>query len=227
MKILLVEDDERIADALAEELMDQNYTVDVIYDGQSAWDMIEAYSYDLILLDVMLPGIDGITLCKKLRSHRYTVPILMLTARDTTGDKVLGLDAGADDYVVKPFDLDELSARIRSLLRRGGDIAPPILSCGDLQLDPSTCEVHYASTLLALTPKEYTLLELFMRNPRRVYSSSQIVERLWTSGEIPSEETVRSHIKGLRQKLKQSGANPNLIETVHGLGYRLTQCEIP
>lgn len=225
MKILLVEDDERIADALAEELMDQNYTVDVIYDGQAAWDMIEAYSYDLILLDVMLPGIDGITLCKKLRSHRYTVPILMLTARDTTGDKVLGLDAGADDYVVKPFDLDELSARIRSLLRRGGDSAPPILSCGELKLDPSTCEVHHANKLLALTPKEYTLLELFMRNPRRVYSSSQIVERLWTSSEIPSEETVRSHIKGLRQKLKQSGANPNLIETVHGLGYRLTQSE--
>lgn len=223
MKILLVEDDERIADALAEDLMDQNYTVDVTYDGQSAWDMIDAYAYDLILLDVMLPEIDGITLCKKLRSQRYSVPILMLTARDTTGDKVLGLDAGADDYVVKPFELEELSARIRSLLRRGGDVTPPILTCDELQLDPSTCDVHYAGELLSLTPKEYTLLELFMRNPRRVFSSGQIVERLWTSGEIPSEETVRSHIKGLRQKLKLAGAAPNMIETVHGLGYRLKQ----
>jgi DNA-binding response OmpR family regulator len=225
MKILLVEDDERIADALAEDLMDQNYTVDVTYDGQSAWDMIDAYTYDLILLDVMLPGIDGITLCKKLRSQRCSIPILMLTARDTTGDKVIGLDAGADDYLVKPFELEELSARIRSLLRRGGEVAPPVLVCDELELDPSTCEVHYAGKLLSLTPKEYSLLELFMRNPRRVYSSGQIVERLWTAGEIPSEETVRSHIKGLRHKLKQAGASPDVVETVHGLGYRLKQSE--
>jgi DNA-binding response OmpR family regulator len=221
MKILLVEDDERIADALAEDLTDQNYVIDVAYEGQSAWDLIDAYTYDLILLDVMLPDIDGISLCRKIRSQNST-PILMLTARDTVSDRVLGLDAGADDYLVKPFDLTELLARIRSLLRRsGGTALPTIYELGELRLDPSTCEVSYSGKFLSLTPKEYGLLELFLRNGRRVFSSSQILERLWSLEEPPAEETVRTHIKGLRHKLKAAGAPADFIETVHGLGYRL------
>ncbi|MBE9178876.1 response regulator transcription factor [Oculatella sp. LEGE 06141] len=223
MKLLLVEDDERIADALVEDLTDQNYTIDVAHNGRSAWEMLDAFAYDLILLDVMLPEIDGITLCRELRSQRCDTPILMLTARDTISDKVMGLDAGADDYMVKPFDLEELSARIRSLLRRGGGSLPPIFEWGSLHLDPSSCEVSYDGQMLSLTPKEYSLLELFLRNNRRVFSSGQILERLWSYEEPPTEETVRSHIKGLRQKLKLAGAPTDLIETVHGLGYRLKQ----
>jgi DNA-binding response OmpR family regulator len=222
MKILLVEDDERIADALAEDLIDQNYVIDVAYEGNSAWDLVEAYTYDLILLDVMLPDIDGVSLCRKIRSQNCTTPILMLTARDTVGDRVLGLDAGADDYLIKPFDLTELLARIRSLLRRSGGAAlPTIYELGKLRLDPSSCEVSYGGKFLSLTPKEYGLLELFLRNGRRVFSSSQILERLWSLEEPPTEETVRTHIKGLRHKLKAAGAPADLIETVHGLGYRL------
>jgi DNA-binding response OmpR family regulator len=223
MKLLLVEDDERIADALVEDLTDQHYVIDVAYDGRTAWEMLDAFAYDLILLDVMLPEIDGISLCRDLRSRRCDTPILMLTARDTITDKVMGLDAGADDYLVKPFDLEELSARIRSLLRRGGGSLPPVFEWGELQLDPSACEVSYAGKLLSLTPKEYSLLELFLRNSRRIFSSGQILERLWSYEEPPTEETVRSHIKGLRQKLKLAGAPADLIETVHGLGYRLRQ----
>jgi DNA-binding response OmpR family regulator len=223
MKILLVEDDERIADALAEDLTDQNYVVDIAYEGNTAWDFVEAYTYDLILLDVMLPDIDGITLCRKIRSQSpNSTPILMLTARDTVSDRVLGLDAGADDYLIKPFDLTELLARIRSLLRRsGGTALPTVYELGKLRLDPSTCEVFYGDQLLSLTPKEYGLLELFLRNGRRVFSSSQILERLWSLEEPPAEETVRTHIKGLRHKLKAAGAPADFIETVHGLGYRL------
>ncbi|HHP7244061.1 MAG TPA: response regulator transcription factor [Elainellaceae cyanobacterium] len=220
MRVLLVEDDERITDALAEDLTDQYYIVEIAHDGETAWNLIEAFSYDLILLDIMLPQVDGITLCKRIRAAGYGIPVLMLTARDTVDDRVLGLDAGADDYVIKPFDLKELSARIRALLRRGTDVLPPVLSWGSLRLDPSTCEVSYGDRPLQLSPKEYSLLEFFLRHGRRVFSRAQILEHLWSFEELPEETTVKAHIRGLRQKLELVGA-PNLIETVYGLGYRL------
>ena len=223
MKILLVEDDERIADPLYEDLTDQHYAVDIACDGQRAWDLLDVFNYDLILLDVMLPKVDGLSLCRQLRSKGCQTPILMLTARDTVPDKVMGLDAGADDYLIKPFDLEELSARVRSLLRRGGKSTSPTLEWGALCLDPSTCEVTYGEQLLSLTPKEYTLLELFLRSGRRIFSSSHILEHLWSFEVPPTEETVRSHISGLRKKLKAAGAASDFIETVHGLGYRLKQ----
>jgi two-component system OmpR family response regulator len=223
MKILIVEDDERIAEALAEALADQHYTVDTAADGEAGWDLVEAFPYDLVLLDVMLPKLDGIQFCQQLRDYSYRMPVLMLTARDTSMDKVMGLDAGADDYVVKPFDLEELSARIRALLRRGGTTTPPVLKCGSLQLDPSSCEVTYRDRSLNLTPKEYSLLELFLRNRRRVFSRSAILESLWSFEEPPEEDTVKAHVKGLRQKLKAVGAPANFIETIYGLGYRLKQ----
>lgn len=223
MRILLVEDDERIADALAEDLMDQHYVVEIISDGEMAWECIESFTYDLILLDVMLPKMDGIALCRKLRSAGYTIPVLMLTARDTVSDRVLGLDAGADDYLVKPFHLQELSARIRALLRRGDSMLPPVLEWQGIQLDPNLCEVTYNGELLPLSPKEYSLLELFLRNERRVFSRSQIIDQLWSFESTPGEATVKAHIRGLRQKLKSAGAPVDLIETVYGLGYRLKQ----
>ena len=225
MKILLVEDDDRIAGALAEDLSDSHYAVDIAEDGQAAWDLSEAYDYDLILLDVMLPRIDGITLCKRWRKNGCKTPILMLTARDTGDDMVTGLDAGADDYVVKPFDLDTLSARIRALLRRGEISLPPNLEWGDLTLNPNAQESYYQTKLLGLTPTEFRLLELFMRNPRRVFSRSAILDKLWPYADAPEEETVKMHILGLRRKLKQAGADTDLIETVYGVGYRLKHDE--
>ena len=163
MRILLVEDDLPLAQTLAEALNDQLYTVDIATDGVLAWDYIKTLDYDLLLLDVMLPEVDGITLCQKLRSHGYLMPILMLTARDTISDKITSLDAGADDYIVKPVDLGELFARIRALLRRGVITSTPILEWDDLQLNPSTYEVSYQDQILNLTPKEYSILEFISK----------------------------------------------------------------
>ncbi len=223
MRILLVEDDVPLAEALAEALIDQRYVVDLVNDGEAAWQQVNALSYDLIVLDMMLPKLDGVGLCQRLRSHGYGIPVLMLTARDTTTDKVNGLDAGADDYVVKPIDLQELFARIRALLRRGSSPSPPILEWGTLHLDPSTYEVAYEKRPIHLTPKEYNLLELLLRNGRRVLSRSVIIEHLWSLEDPPEEDTVKAHIKSLRMKLRSVGAPNDLIETVHSVGYRLKQ----
>ena len=220
MRILLIEDDDLIVEPLVEALTDQHYVVDVATDGQAGLELGSAFTYDLLLLDVMLPNLDGITLCRRLRSEGNRLPILMLTVRHSSTDKVIGLDAGADDYLVKPFDLQELLARVRALLRRGSLTTPPVLEWRNLRLDPSICEVTHNGQLLHLTPKEYALLELFLRNRQRIFSQGAILEHLW-SFEEPQEDTVRAHIKGLRQKLRAVGAPADLIETVYGLGYRL------
>lgn len=221
MKILLIEDDRNLSEVLAEALSDHLYAVDMASDADSALEQIQGSDYDLLLLDVMLPGTDGLSLCQHLRSQNYQMPILMITALDTVRDKIMGLDVGADDYLVKPVDLGELLARIRALLRRGKPCLPPILQWGALSLDPSTYEASYDHSKLHLTPKEYCLLELLLRNGRRVLSRRLILEHIWPRSEQPEEETVKVHLRGLRQKLKGVGAPDNFIETVHGLGYRL------
>jgi DNA-binding response OmpR family regulator len=221
MRILIVEDDVQIADMLTEALTSRHYVVDTALDGEAAWNCIKTLDYNLIVLDITLPKLDGIRLCRQLRDRGLTLPILMLTARDTVTDKITGLDAGADDYVVKPFDLQELMARVRALLRRGGSTSISKLVWGDLSLNPSTYEVSYRETPLHLTPKEFALLELLISNGRRVMSRPGIIERLWTLDDPPTEDAVKSHIRMLRQKLKAAGAPDDLIETVHGLGYRL------
>jgi len=221
--MLLIDDDERIAESLAEALTDQHYVVDIAPDGQVGWEFIEAFTYDLILLDLLLPKLDGISLCRQLRSQGHLTPVLILTARDATRDQVAGLDAGADSYVVKPFKLQELLARIRALLRRGNSPLLPNMEWGSLRLDPNTCEVTYSDRPLPLTPKEYRLLELFLRRGGRLLSRSAILENLWSFEEPPAEDSVKAHIKRLRQKFKVAGAPNNLIETVYGLGYRLKQ----
>lgn len=221
MRLLLIEDDERIAQALAEALTDQNYVVDIVHDGEMGWEYLEAASYNLIVLDVMLPKLNGIQLCQRLRQSGYNTPVLLLTARDTSQDKVLGLDAGADDYVVKPFDLHELLARVRALLRRGIATLPPVLEWGKMRFDSNTCEVTYNAQPLHLTPKEYGLLELFLRSPGRTLSREVILDHLWSFETIPGEDTVKTHIRRLRQKLQAAGAPSNFIETIYGLGYRL------
>lgn len=225
MKILLVEDDEGAAEVLQKALSVHQYLVELATDGQTGWELTEVFAYDLILLDVGLPKLDGISFCRRLRAKGDPTPILLLTAQDESTNKVAGLDAGADDYLVKPYDFNELLARIRALLRRGSLPLSPVLEWDSLRLDPSTCEVTYDGQLLHLTAKEYTLLELFLRNPHRIFSQSALLDRLWSFEEYPTENTVRAHIKSLRQKLKKAGAAADFIETVYGLGYRLKSRE--
>ena len=221
MRILLVDDDEPLMEALAHNLIEQNYAVDIATDGEMGWEFILLFNYDLVVLDWMLPDIEGISLCQKIRAEGYKMPIVLLTARDRNIDKVKGLDAGADDYIVKPFDFEELTARIRALLRREINVASPILQCQDLSLNPKTHEVKYQQQLLPLTPKEYGLIELFLRHPHQVFSPGAIIDNLWAGEDPPGEEAVRTHIKGLRQKLKASGMPKDTIQTVYGVGYRL------
>ncbi len=221
MRILLVDDDEALMDTLANHLIHQRYAVDVATDGHGAQGYLDMFSYDLVVLDLNLPDGSGIEFCQVFRRSGYEQPILMLSATDTPTHKVKALDAGADDYVVKPFDLAELNARIRALLRREQVGLPTVLQLGGINLDPSTCETTYNDAPVHLTPKEFSLLELFLRRPNRVYSLDAIIDDLWAFENPPSEDAVRTHIKGLRQKLTMVGAPKNLIKTVYGLGYRL------
>jgi two-component system, OmpR family, response regulator QseB len=221
MRILLVEDDDRIAAPLLEDLRHQKHSVDYAKDGLAGADCAAAIDYDLILLDVMLPKLDGIALCRQLRSAGCKAYILMLTARDTIADKVLGLDAGADDYLVKPFDLEELAARIRALSRRGSELQPIVLAHGNLRLDPSRQIVTYALQSIALTPKEFMLLEQLLRHPTQVFTRTVLLEKIWEFDHLSGEETIKTHMTNLRRKLRQAGAVDNLIETVYGVGYRL------
>lgn len=221
MRILLVEDDHLLALSLSEALEAQRYTVDIALDGEVAWQQMSLLPYDLMLMDITLPQVDGLTLCQRMRSHGVASPVLMLTARDTSSDKVAGLDAGADAYMVKPFDLSELIAQIRALLRRGKMTQPTALEWGALRLNPTTYEVVYQDSPIRLTPKEFAILELLLRHGRRVLSRHFILESIWHLEDPPGEETVKAHLKALRQKLRKAGAPRDFIETVHGLGYRL------
>ena len=221
MRVLLVEDDEILAEVVEEALSHRHYMVDVAKDGRAGIELAEAFTYDLILLDSVLPKVNGIDFCQQRRQVGDRTPILLMTAIDTSTNKVAGLDAGADDYLVKPFDLQELLARMRALLRRGRDFLPPAIEWGKLRLNPSNCQVTYNKQRLHLTGKEYSILELFLRNPQRIFSQSALLDRLWSFEEPPSENTVRTHIKSLRQKLKKAGAEADTIETIYGLGYRL------
>ncbi len=220
MKILIVDDDKPLADIVAEALRKQSHLVEIASDGARGWDLIEASPYDLLILDVLLPELNGIQLCKKSRSFGYQLPILMLTSQDASEEKVLGLDSGADDYVIKPFDLPELLARIRAMLRRGSSTSL-ILQWEYLQLDPIGCNVTYGGKPLKLTAKEFSLLELFLRNTQQIFSRSLILDRLWSFEDLPNEDAVKTLIKRLRQKLVKIGAPSDTIETVYGLGYRL------
>jgi two-component system, OmpR family, response regulator len=221
MRLLLVDDDQHITELLEEVLTDHHYVVDIAGDGHKALDFVKTFNYDLLMLDVTLPKLDGINLCHQLRSQKYHMPILMMSPSDNTSEQVAGLDAGADDYVSKPYKLQELLARIRALLRRGGPSLPPVLKWENLCLNPNTTEATYRGQSLKLTPKEYRLLELFLRHGSRVLSRSEIMENLWSFDEPPDEDAVKALIKRLRQKLKGVGAVDDFIETVYGMGYRL------
>ncbi len=225
MKILLVEDDDRIAKPLAEDLRHQQYIVDLAADGELGWDYTQTTDYDLILLDLMLPRLNGISLCQRLRSSGYGGFVLMLTAKDTLTDKVIGLDAGADDYLIKPFELEELTARIRALWRRPRQLQPTIIHHGNLQLNPTLHHVHYGQHLLELTPKEYLLLEHLLCHPGQVFTRSMLLDKLWELDRTSSEGAVKTHICNLRCKLREAGCSDNLIKTIYGVGYRLNACK--
>jgi DNA-binding response OmpR family regulator len=227
MRILLVEDDESVAQVLEKVLTDEHYVVDVAPDGDTGWQLVSAAHYDLVVLDIILPKSDGLEFCRRLRECAYQMPVLLVTALDSSSKKVAGLNAGADDYVTKPFELEELLARVRALLRRSKtSVLLTTLEWGPLRLVPSSREVFYQETRLSLTPKEHGLLELFLRNPTHVFSRSAILDSLWSYSEAPGEETVTSHIKGLRRKLSEAGAPADLIATVYGVGYRLKVSEM-
>jgi DNA-binding response OmpR family regulator len=222
VKILLVEDDLPTAAVLCEVLTAQYYTVELATDGQDGLALATSSNFDLILLDLLIPKLDGISLCRQLRIQGVQKPILLLTAKDQSADVVKGLDAGADDYLTKPYKLSELLARMRALLRRGQtELAPTVLMWENLCINPVSAEVTYKGQLISLTPKEYSLLGLFLRNPQRVFSRSDIIDRLWSMDAIPSEGTVTNLIKDLRHKLKAQGMSAEVLETVYGLGYRL------
>jgi two-component system, OmpR family, response regulator QseB len=219
MRILLVEDDQRIAKPLVEDLRNQHHIVDWAGDGVDGWNHAQSADYDLILLDLMLPRLDGMSLCRRLRAEGCRSQILMLTAKDATLDKVIGLDAGADDYLVKPFELEELSARIRALSRRGMELQPTVLQWGDFRLDVGSHGVMYGDTLLNLTPKEYLLLACFLKNPTQVFTRQVLLDRLWELDRSSGEETIKTHITNLRRKLKQADVPSGFLCTVYGVGY--------
>ncbi len=221
MKILLIEDDDAFIKVLTKMLKAHHFIIDTVKDGEMGWTYGSTFEYDVMIIDLVLPKLDGISLCKRFRAEGYVTPILLLTSQDSSTARVQGLDAGADDYVAKPFDPIELVARIRALLRRSSTNPFPLLTWGDLILNPSTCEVSYAGQQLTLTTKEYELLELLMRNSQQVFGTDELLDHLWSSEKFPSEATVRSHIRRVRQKLAAIGAPPDFIATIHGRGYYL------
>ena len=225
-RILVVEDDPDISHLLQIQLRDQSFEVDVVNDGAEGLKRASAIDYRLIVLDLMLPGIDGLEICKRLRAQASSVPILMLTAKTTELDRVLGLELGADDYLTKPFSIMELQARIRAILRRvqqssrqDGENADAVIEAGSLRIDAARRQVSLQDRLLDLTAKEFDLLLHFARNPGRVYSRSQLLDLVWGYSHSGYEHTVNTHINRLRKKI-EAVSEQAYIETVWGVGYR-------
>jgi two-component system OmpR family response regulator len=220
VRVLVVEDEARMAGLLKRALQEEGHAVDVASDGPEGLWLATENAYEAIVLDVMLPGLDGFRLCRRLRESGSWVPILLLTARDGVGDRVRGLDAGADDYLVKPFSLLELAARLRALARRGDRSRPAVLAEGDLRLDPAAKRAWRAGTEVQLTPKEFALLEFFLRHPGRVLTRSQIIEAVWDFAYDGGSNVVDQYVKYLRRKVDVPFGRQD-IETVRGMGYRL------
>lgn len=220
MRILVVEDDKKVASFLAKGLREEGYAVDVAHDGEDGLLKANVHDYDLVLLDVMLPGRTGFEVVRELRSRESTVPVLMLTARDDRHDIIAGLDAGADDYLTKPFGLDELMARIRALLRRGGAARPDRLIYEDVELDRVAHQARRHGQKLDLTPKEFQLLEYFMLNAERVIRRTELLEKVWDLSFDPMSNVVDVHVGHLRRKLRgEDEEHDALVHTVRGVGY--------
>lgn len=221
MKILVVEDEQRVAQFIQKGLKEEGHAVDLAFDGEEGEYLGEINDYDLIILDVMLPKKSGFDVCRELRERGVGTPVLMLTARDAVEDKVRGLDAGADDYLTKPFAFEELLARVRALLRRASDNKSPILKVADLELDPMSRRVTRAGKPIRLTTKEYALLEFMMRNEGQVLSRTRIGEHVWDMNFDPESNVIDVYVSHLRNKVDK-GFEPPLIHTLRGQGYMLT-----
>ena len=222
MRVLLVEDQRKTSAYVKRGLEEQGYAVDAAYTGREALDWAEAAPYDAIVLDILLPELDGLAVCRELRRRGARVPILMLTARDTLDDRVTGLDAGADDYLVKPFEIRELLARLRALTRRSSDQPKTtLLQVADLVLDNATHHVERDGKTIDLTAKEYAVLECLMREPGRVLTRTMIAEHVWNYDVYNESNVVNVYIRNLRRKI-DDGCDLKLIQTVHGVGYRLS-----
>lgn len=222
MRILVVEDEHRLANSIKKGLLQERYAVDVAYNGCDGFDLAATEDYDIILLDLMLPGMDGLEICRQLRQKQRHTPILILTAKSQIQDKIVGLDSGADDYLTKPFSFDELLARIRSLTRRPHHVLNPILQVDDLTLNTVTFEVMRANKIIKLSGKEYSLLEFLMRHPRQIVKKERIIGHVWDYDSNVLPNTIEVYIKNLRQKIDRPFSRlPPLITTIRGFGYRL------
>ncbi len=222
MRILIVEDEHRIANAIKKGLEQEGYAADVTYSGNDGFDMASTEDYDAIILDIMLPEMDGITICKELRKNRIHTPIILLTARGQIKDKVEGLDSGADDYLTKPFSFEELLARVRALGRRPKTVLDPVLKVEDLTLDPKQFQVERNGTYIKLSSKEFSLLEYLMRNAGRILTKDQIIGHVWDYDADILPNTVEVYIRNLRNKIDSPFHREKpLIHTVRGFGYKI------
>jgi len=221
VRLLIVEDELDFAQALARGLRQQGYAIDVALDGMQGWELAEVNEYDLLILDLNLPEMDGLEVCRRLRASRPSLLILMLTARDRPDERVRGLDSGADDYLVKPFHFAELLARVRALLRRDMRVRTLLLQFADLKLDPTSRVAWQGNRRLELTSKEFGILEYLLRHQGEIVSQEALLEHVWDMRTNPLTNTVRVHVNSLRRKLGDLAETPRYIETVVGQGYRL------
>jgi DNA-binding response OmpR family regulator len=231
-RILVIEDNKDLANLLEIHLKDQSYEVELAFDGDKGLAMAKAQDFDLIILDLMLPGLDGLEICRRLRSKPLYTPILMLTAKSSELDRVLGLEMGADDYVTKPFSIRELMARVKAIFRRIDQVkseqaagGQAVIRVGDLTIDPEKRQVSLKGKLIDFTAKEFDLLLHFAKHPGRVYKRSQLLDEVWGYGHDGYEHTVNSHINRLRAKIEKNPAQPHYSLTVWGVGYRFAETE--
>ncbi len=224
MRILVVEDEHRIANTIKKGLEQERFAVDIAYDGTEGFDLASTEDYDVILLDLLLPGMDGLTICKELRKKQIHTPILILTAKGQIQDKVEGLDSGADDYLTKPFSFEELLARIRALTRRPKNAMETVLTAGDLKLDPKSFTVERAGQPIQLSSREFSLLECLIRNANKILTKEQIISHVWDYNADILPNTVEVYIRNLRKKIDHPFKNKKqLIHTIRGFGYQLKE----
>ena len=227
MRILIVEDEEELSDALVRGLKHEGYAVDQALDGLDGWELAEVNRYDLVILDINLPGLDGLEVCRRLRASQPELLILILTARIAPSQRITGLDLGADDYMVKPFHFGELMARLRALLRRDMRVRDPLLQYQDLKVDLAAKVAWQGARRLELTNKEFGILQYLLRHPTEIVTQETLIEHVWDTHANPFTTSVRVHINSLRRKLADHSAGSSYIQTIVGQGYRLGSPELP
>lgn len=220
-KILLVEDDVDLAGMVLDWLKFEHYNVELVYTGTEGLDRALGSEYDAIILDWDLPGVAGIEICKRLRAQGANTPVIMLTGKDAIAEKEMGLDSGADDYLTKPFNMKELAARLRAVLRRPAGLLDNVLRVRDIELEPTKYFVRKAGIELQLLPREFSLLEFFMRHPNQVFSAEALIQRVWLSDSEATGDAIRTCLKRLRKKLNDNDDENPIIQTIHGVGYKL------